>query len=166
MPLMRCSRFHNLALTYLCSPLPFHYSLLSPRACEEERHDYAARSCPAPILSFLEMPRMRMATAVASHDAYEGIVSKSVRKPADRLTLFQDSSRCQVAGKQRDDKYLESFDSIGQNVKSVNLRLGSVRRSHRPYILRFNLRCPLRNVPHGGMYEDRNILCSSPYWEA
>jgi hypothetical protein len=58
-----------------------------------------------------------------------GIVSKSVRKPAARLTLFQDSSRCQVAGKQRDDKYLESFESIEQNVKSVNLRLGSVRRS-------------------------------------
>ena len=58
-----------------------------------------------------------------------GIVSKSVRKPAARLTLFQDSSRCQVAEKQRDDKYLESFESIEQNVKSVNLRLGSVRRS-------------------------------------
>ena len=58
-----------------------------------------------------------------------GIVSKLVSKPVDRLTLFQDNSRCQVARKRHNNKYLEPFDGIKQNVKSVNLRLGSVRRS-------------------------------------
>jgi hypothetical protein len=48
-----------------------------------------------------------------------GIVSKPVRK----------SVRCQVSAKQCDDRRLESFDGIEQNVKSVNLRSGSVRRS-------------------------------------
>ena len=77
-----------------------------------------------------EVPHLQWTFSHRTADGH-GIVSKSVRKPAARLTLFQDSSRCQVVGKQRDDKYLESFESIEQNVKSVNLRLGSVRRSLR-----------------------------------
>jgi len=54
------------------------FSSLS-RACEEERHDYAARRCPAPLLSFLAMPGMRMASAVASHDACEHATSQRGR---------------------------------------------------------------------------------------
>src|SRR2546425_1929562 len=58
-----------------------------------------------------------------------GIVSKPVQKLVGRLTLFQGSHECSVTAKQHDNKRLALLDGIERAVQSVNLQLGSLRRS-------------------------------------
>jgi hypothetical protein len=58
-----------------------------------------------------------------------GIVSKSVQKLVGRLTLFQGISQVLSHRKQHNNKHLVLLDGIERAVQSVNLQLGSLRRS-------------------------------------
>jgi hypothetical protein len=58
-----------------------------------------------------------------------GIVSKSVQKLVGRLTLFQGISQVLIHRKQHNNKRLVLLDGIERAVQSVNLQLGSLRRS-------------------------------------